>query len=58
VPAKLGICSNTCGAGKPVERSSKVHDWNTRLTGNRSVPTTNSSGTGSLERASMRTRKR
>ena len=58
VPAKFGICSKVWGAGRPVPWSSKVQEAKMRSTGSRSVATRSSSGTGSLDRASLRTRRR
>jgi hypothetical protein len=49
VPAKFGIWSNTCGAGRPVPCASKVQLVKFKLTGSRSVAINASSGTGSLD---------
>ena len=58
MPAKFGIWSKTWGAGRPVPWSSKVQETKVRFTGSRSVATRFSRGTGSLDRASLRTRRR
>ena len=58
MPAKFGICWKLCGAGRPVPWSSKVQLEKTRSTGSRSVAIRLSSGTGSLDCAALRTRRR
>ncbi len=58
VPAKFGIWSKTWGAGRPVPWSSKVQETKVRSTGSRSVATRSRAGSGSLDRASLRTRSR